>query len=247
MARPHKKRCISDRPKCNRFIPEIDSYGEINLTLDEFETIKWIDAQGLSQENCASVMNVSRTTVQRAYASARNKIGIALVNGSSLNIEGGHVNLGANSPFKNHTDEGELNMKLAIGLNNDQVSMHFGSCNDFRIVTIEDGKAVKTEDIHDEVSTHHDRPQFLKDLGVEVLILGGIGRGAYNRLVPLSIECLNGAGLSADEALVQYLNKTLTSSLQSHECSGKHEHNHDHHHDHSHHHHANGGKGNGVA
>ena len=243
MPRPQKKRCISDRPKCNRFVPDAENYGEVNLSLDEFETIKWIDAQGLSQENCAKVMNVSRTTVQRAYASARNKIGIALVNASSLVIEGGPVNLGATLPFvEHHCKDGECNMKIAIGLNNEQVSMHFGSCNDFRIISIEDGKVVSSEDIHDEVSTHHDRPQFLKNLGVEVLILGGIGRGAYNRLVPLGIEVLNGGGLSIDEALVQFMNKTLTSPLQSHECSGHHEHkhDHDHSHDHKHHHHANG-------
>ncbi len=235
MPRPHKKRCISERPKCNRFIPESENYDEIHLSLDEYETIKWIDAQGLSQENCATVMNVSRTTVQRAYASARQKIGLALVNVSSLVIEGGPINFGANIPFSKHQwKDGECNMKIAIGLNNNQVSMHFGSCNDFRIINVEDGKVISTEDIHDEVSTHHDRPQFLKNLGVEVLILGGIGKGAYNRLVPLGIEVLNGSGLTIDEALDQYLNKTLTSPLQSHECSGHHNHKHEHKHEHKH-------------
>ena len=248
MPRPQKTRYVGSKPKCNRFNPLTTSQDEIVLTLDEFETIKWIDVENLSQENCASIMSVSRTTIQRTYASARKKLGLAIVNGLNLTIGGGPIIEEERSPFKEHVNEkGELSMKIAIGLDQNQVSMHFGSCNDFRIVEVNNMEVTKTEDIHDESSTHHDRPQFLKNLGVDVLILGGIGKGAYNRLVPLGIECINGAGKSADEALQAYLNQTLTSALEAHACSGNHDHKHDHSHQHHHNHSTSGNKGKGRA
>ncbi len=254
MGRPHKKRCVSHRPRCNQFTPLCAPDEDVTLTLDEFETIQWIDVEGLSQENCANVMNVSRTTVQRAYASAREKIGYALVNGAAINIEGGPIEMVKPSVINKHlNDRGELHLKLAIGIMNNKVSMHFGPCNDFRIITIEDGQAVKSEDIHDEVHVHQERPQFLKNLGIDVLILGGIGKAAYNRLLALDIECIDGAGKDLDEALEAYLNKTLDKPLFGHASNGHgmgnhgvngHEH---HDHDHIHIHHANGGKGNNKA
>lgn len=258
MPRPHKKRCISQKPKCSRFNPQgYKSNQAIILTLDEFETIRWIDAEGLSQENCASVMNISRTTVQRLYVSARKSIADALVNGYSLEITGGNVDVRAQAPFNRHINEkGELNMRIAIGFENELVSMHFGQCNNFRLIDIEDGKAVKSEDIHDDVSVHQERPQFLKNLGVDVLILGGLGRAAYNRLLALGIECIDGSGKSVEAALEAYLNKTLDKPLLGHaSCAndkkeknaGDHACGGHHHHDHHHNHHTNGGKGRGKS
>jgi predicted DNA-binding protein (UPF0251 family) len=63
----------------------------IQLNLDEFETIRLIDHLDLEQEQAAVQMGVSRPTVTRIYASARKKIGDALVLGQALRIEGGPV------------------------------------------------------------------------------------------------------------------------------------------------------------
>lgn len=239
MARPYKKRCVGQQPHNTQFNPQRKTKDEIVLTLDEFETIKWIDVENLSQENCATVMNISRTTVQRTYASARKKIGFALVNSVSLKIEGGPIEISEPTPFKEHINEkGELTVKIAIGMSNNEVSGHFGHCNDFRIVDVVDGKVVSSEDIHDEVATHHERPKFLKNLNVEVLIIGGMGKGAYNRLLAEGIECLDSESKSIDEALNAYINNELNKTIEAHECSGHH--GHGKHHDHGHHHHHDG-------
>lgn len=62
----------------------------ITMTLDEFEAIRWIDLEGLTQEQCAEQMDVARTTAQAIYSSARAKIAECLVNEKELIIEGGN-------------------------------------------------------------------------------------------------------------------------------------------------------------
>jgi predicted DNA-binding protein (UPF0251 family) len=51
------------------------------MTIDEYETIRLIDLEKLTQEECATQMNISRTTVQGIYDVARKKIAESLVNG----------------------------------------------------------------------------------------------------------------------------------------------------------------------
>ena len=97
MARPRKCRRICSMPKSNEFYPGKEYFETIKMTVDEFETIRLIDYEGLFQEQCAIQMNVSRATVTSIYDSARKKIADALVNGKRLVIEGGDFTVCENS------------------------------------------------------------------------------------------------------------------------------------------------------
>ncbi|NMA67502.1 MAG: DUF134 domain-containing protein [Clostridiaceae bacterium] len=96
MARPRKWRKVCCLPERNRFGPldgNIDQKSYIRMTVDEYETIRLIDLEGFTQEECSKQMNVARTTVQSIYAEARKKLAESLVNGKVLLIEGGEYRL----------------------------------------------------------------------------------------------------------------------------------------------------------
>lgn len=96
MARPRKWRKVCSLPESNKFgplNPPADNENLIMMTVDEYETIRLIDLEGLNQEGCAKQMNIARTTVQGIYFDARAKIADSLVNGKPLRIEGGNYKL----------------------------------------------------------------------------------------------------------------------------------------------------------
>ena len=70
-----------------------DERDVIEMTLDEYETIRLIDLLGQTQEMCAGQMGVARTTVQAVYNSARKKLAEALINGRCLIIKGGNYEI----------------------------------------------------------------------------------------------------------------------------------------------------------
>ncbi len=63
------------------------------LSLDEFEVIRLLDYQHLTQEEAAIQMQISRPTLTRIYEKARVKYATALVEGCILMIEGGDIEL----------------------------------------------------------------------------------------------------------------------------------------------------------
>lgn len=96
MPRPRKWRKVCGLPENNRFGPlniPLDQEHFIIMTVDEYETVRLIDLEGLTQEECAKQMKIARTTVQRIYNSARKKIADSLVNSKMLRIEGGDYRL----------------------------------------------------------------------------------------------------------------------------------------------------------
>lgn len=96
MARPMKWRKVCSLPESNRFGPldsSADVLNNVKMTIDEYEAIRLIDLEGLTQEECANQMNVARTTVQRIYNDARKKIASSLVNRKVLFIEGGEYRI----------------------------------------------------------------------------------------------------------------------------------------------------------
>lgn len=93
MPRPTKFRRVCSLPHAREFRCMGSRTEPVVLTVDEYEALRLIDYEELSQEQCAAFMQVARATVQLIYASARRKIAGALVEGCSLQINGGRYSL----------------------------------------------------------------------------------------------------------------------------------------------------------
>lgn len=102
MARPIKCRRVEFFPEDTYFIPlskrkcEVE---EVVLKVEELEAMRLKDIEGLTQQECADRMHVSRQTFQNIIDSARNKVALALTQGNAIHISGGNYTLGS-CPFK---------------------------------------------------------------------------------------------------------------------------------------------------
>ena len=96
MARPEKLRCVAQLPNVDFFKPmgiPADALQSIRLSLEELESIRLKDLEGLEQEECAQQMRISRPTFHRILEVARKKLADALINGKAIQIEGGNFEL----------------------------------------------------------------------------------------------------------------------------------------------------------
>lgn len=91
MPRPKRRRRVCSEPQFHCFSPAgVKQPEEIVLSVDEYEVIRLVDYEKKSHEQCAAVMNISRTTVTEIYEKARYKIAECLVQGKQLSISGGN-------------------------------------------------------------------------------------------------------------------------------------------------------------
>ena len=159
MSRPKKCRRVCHFPDTLEFVPA-DGRSQalpVVLTVDEYETVRLIDREGLSQEQCSRRMGVARTTVQQIYAGAREKLARFLVDGLPLRIEGGDFRLCGGEGqecggcFKRRYHQqyarakGEHIMRIAVTYEDGQIFQHFGHTQQFKLYDVEEGKIVSSQ------------------------------------------------------------------------------------------------------
>lgn len=115
-------------------------------------------------------------------------------------------------------------MKIAVTYDDGQVFAHFGHCKSFKIYEVED-KAVKSSEVVSAVGSGHGAlTGFLKGLGVEALICGGIGGGARAALKEAGIWLYPGVEGSADDSVAALLAGSLNydpDATCSHQSRGR--------------------------
>ncbi len=233
MPRPCKKRRICAKPSCIRFGPQGSGpdAGTVTMTLEEYESIRLMDYEGLTQEQAARQMDAARTTVQGIYSSARRKIAQCLVNGHMLHLEGGNFVLCEETGKcchrhccnkKEKKREG-MDMRIGVTYENGQIYQHFGHTEQFKVYDVQDNKVVSSTVIDTNGSGHGALAGFLLDNKVDTLICGGIGGGAQNALAEAGIiRLFCGVSGDADAAVEALLKNELVYSTEAN-CS-HHEH-----------------------
>lgn len=221
MPRPKKYRKVCYFPRNLVFLPENGAMaGEpVCLTVDEYESIRLLDREGLSQEEAGDRMNVARTTVQLIYASARRKLADALVEGRPLQITGGDYRLcdgdasacGQKKCFKHQLNQlyekpkGDHLMRIAVTYENGNIFQHFGHTQQFKVYDVQDGKIVASEVVDTNGSGHGALAGVLTALNADVLICGGIGGGAQMALAAAGVRLFGGVSGDADAAVEAFV------------------------------------------
>lgn len=217
MPRPTKCRTVCHFPRTLEFHPAqmTEEVQPVIMTVDEYETIRLIDREGLSQEQCSAFMQIARTTVQKIYENARRKLADVLVEGRPLRIEGGDFrlcigdNTGCGHPrcfkhryYQQYTrTKGEHIMTIAVTYENGEIFQHFGHTEFFKIYDVQEGKIVNSEVVSTNGQGHGALADVLTALNADILICGGIGGGAQMALAAAGIRLFGGASGSADAAV----------------------------------------------
>lgn len=103
-------------------------------------------------------------------------------------------------------------MKIAVATEQEMVAGHFGHCESFSIFEVENKQIVKSESIPNPGHKPGFLPNFLNDLGVKVIIAGGMGGGAIDIFNEKSIEVITGAQGYAKTVAELYLQGKLKST-----------------------------------
>jgi predicted Fe-Mo cluster-binding NifX family protein len=104
-------------------------------------------------------------------------------------------------------------MKFAIPLADGKLTAHFGHCQEFALVEVEDNEIKNKETLVPPPHEPGVLPKWLHELGTNVIIAGGMGARALELFAQNNIKVIVGASALAPEELVkQYLDNTLQTA-----------------------------------
>ena len=103
-------------------------------------------------------------------------------------------------------------MRIALPVVNGRLSMHFGHCDQFALVDVDEANRQVVETTYLPPPPHEPGalPRWLHEQGAELIIAGGMGRRAQQLFAEQGIRVAVGAPADAPEDLVAaYLNGSL--------------------------------------
>ena len=103
-------------------------------------------------------------------------------------------------------------IKIAVASENEMVTEHFGHCINFNLYETENNQITKSTSIPNPGHKPGFLPNYLNDLGVNVIISGGMGGGAIDIFNEKGIEVIIGIRGTAKAAAEKYLNGDLEST-----------------------------------
>ncbi|MBN2558105.1 MAG: NifB/NifX family molybdenum-iron cluster-binding protein [Clostridia bacterium] len=103
-------------------------------------------------------------------------------------------------------------MKIAVASLNENVAEHFGHCECFYVFETHEGKLTDGKAVANPGHKPGFLPNFLNDLGVNVIIAGGMGMAAVEIFNSHDIEVVIGAKGDVKKAAGAYLAGELEST-----------------------------------
>ena len=103
-------------------------------------------------------------------------------------------------------------MRFAIPLADGKLTAHFGHCQEFAMIDVEEKQIKKKEILVPPPHEPGVLPKWLHELGTNVIIAGGMGNRALTLFEQNGIHVVTGAPSLVPEELVQsYLDNSLVS------------------------------------
>lgn len=232
MPRPRKCRRVCRLPENLSFQPVMPNpdLQDVILNVDEYESLRLIDREGLSQEECGTLMGVARTTVQQIYTAARKKLADALVEGRGLRIEGGQYRLcGEEEPCPGcpvcwrqracviHKKE-DTSMKIAIPLDENQKSVCpvLARAPYFLFAEGEAREILENPAAEAQGGAGLKAAQFLVDQDTAVILTPRCGQNSADVFAAAEMEIYKTQAGTAEENLQAYLNGKLEKLTHFH-------------------------------
>lgn len=209
MPRPPRCRLVEDTPSVTYFKPQgipLRDLTEVCLAVDSFEAIRLADLEGLTMEEAASRMGVSRHTFGRVLADGRRAVAEALVAGRALRIAGGNYEVRPVRPGREDAEQERLptqggNMtKIAVTSDGptlqDQVDPRFGRAAGFVVVDVDTMQSRYVDNGGSQAMAHGAgiaAAERIASAGASVVLTGFVG--------PKAFAALNAAGIKVGQDL----------------------------------------------
>lgn len=103
-------------------------------------------------------------------------------------------------------------MKIAVASEGKTVAQHFGHCEGFHVFDVQEGKISVGAFYPNPGHKPGFLPNYLHDLGVNVIISGGMGGGAIAIFSEKGIQVVTGAMGDSEAAAHGFIAGTLTST-----------------------------------
>lgn len=200
MPRPRKCRRIEGCPKALFFKPHgisLRELTEVYMPMDGFEALRLADYQGLSMEDAAARMHVSRHTFGRILGDARRIVARALVEGLALYIANDSgMSCAQLQPDRLAARSKELNMKkIAVTSEGpkmtDRVDPRFGRAGGFVVVDLETMASTYVDNGSSQTMSHGAGIQAAENIvnaGAGVLLTGYVGPKAFSALKAAGVK-----------------------------------------------------------
>jgi len=215
MPRPPRCRLVEDAPSVTYFKPQgipLRELAEVCLGVDSFEAIRLADLEGLTMEEAAGRMGVSRHTFGRILAEGRRAVAEALVRGRALRIAGGHYAVREVDAGGARTIEEERMNKIAVTSDGptlqDQVDPRFGRAAGFVVVDLDTMQTQYVDNGGSQAMAHGagiSAAERVAAAGAGVVLTGFVGPKAFSALVAAGIKVGQDLeGLTVGEAVERY-------------------------------------------
>ena len=197
----------------------------VTLRYDEYEAIRLIDHQGLTQAAAAERMGISRPTCTRLYDRCPH---CRRIHTGTPRCPACRRNEDSEILGQPNTTYNPINTvimeKIALPTRNGAVDDHFGHCECYTIFTLDADRRIagrQTLPAAEGCGCKSDIAPRLHAMGVDVMLAGNMGDGAKNVLQRNGIAVIRGCHGPVEEVVAAYLAGRIADSGDA--CAHHHE------------------------